>query len=92
MMGSGLQTVRGSFCDVGHGGVCLAIIGSVLDGYVERDEVVADDEKNEQQEAVADEHVEEGEAEAQKLQTLGVFAERDFSLLHLLLAAMANFM
>lgn len=63
-MGSGHLAMRGWFRHMGHGRVCVAIIGSILNGDVEGDEVVADDEEDEQQEAVADEHVEEGESEA----------------------------
>jgi ferredoxin len=49
---------------VGHGWVCVAVVGSILDGDVEGDEVVADDEEDEQEDTVSDEHVEEGESEA----------------------------
>lgn len=68
----------------------VAVVGSILDGDEERDEVVADDEKDEQEEAVPYEHVEKGETETEELQTLRVLTEWDFLLVDLLVAAVAD--
>lgn len=70
----------------------VAVVGSVSDGDEEGDEVVADDQKNEQKQAVPDEHVEKRETEAQELQTFGVLAEWDLLLVDLLMAAVASFL
>jgi hypothetical protein len=44
--------------------VGAAVVGAILDGDKKRDEVVADDEKDEKDEAVSDEHVEKRESKA----------------------------
>ena len=89
-MGGGLKAKLGGLGEMGRSGVCFAVVVSILNWDVDRDEVVADDEQDEQEDAIANEHIEEGKSEAQKLQTFGVFAERDLSLLYFLLTAVAH--
>ena len=70
----------------------FAISCTLIHGSHQRNQAVADDEEKEEDDAVPDEHVEEGESKAQELQGLGVFAEWYLSFLGLLVAAVADFL
>ena len=45
-------------------GMGVAVVSPILDGDDERNEVVADDEQDEQDQAVSDEHVEQRKSES----------------------------
>lgn len=68
----------------------IAVVGSICDGNEEGDEVLADDEENQQKQAVPYKHVEKRETEAEELQTFGVLTEGDFLLVDLLMAAVTS--
>lgn len=76
--------VRGGYC------VRAAVISPLLDGEHQRHEVVADDQQNQQDNAVPYEHVEKGEAEAQEFQGLSVLTEGNLPFVDLLVAAVAD--
>ena len=56
--------VLGWFGRTNYGGVGVAVFSPILDGDDERNEVVADDEQDEQDQAVSDEHVEQRKSES----------------------------